>query len=179
MSSRDPLERLAIAAERIADALEFLSRTVVPAGPAPQLKVARAPSDTSRMEPVTLRAEEGVMTAILQNVGDGDTVVTRPSARLGAVEVVGELLDRDSRPQPSLPVPAAPDGPGVIAQFGFERRAHILGDLSLVLRFPHRPGLLPMPSVLEVEFEPSGASDGRYQWRATDSRVVRDHDGAA
>lgn len=179
MSSAEPLERLAGATERIADALEFLARSVVPAGPVPDLKVARARTDASRMEPVTLRPEEGLMMVIVQNVGEADTVVDRPTARLSTVEVVGDLIDRDSHPQPSMTVPAAPDGPGVVMQFQFERRAHLLGDLPLTLRLPHRPGRLPVPSVLEVKLEPSGAADGRHQWRVVESRVVRDLNGSA
>jgi hypothetical protein len=179
MSTADPHERLARAAERIADALEFLVRDAQPAGPQPDLKVARAPSDTSRMEPVTLRPEEGLMMAMVQNVGDADTVVNRPTARLGAVELVGDLIDRDSRPQPKLSVPGAPSGPGVVVQFQFERRAHVLGDVPLSLRLPHHPGRLPLPSVLEVKLEPSGLADGRYQWRVVKSHVVREVDGAA
>ncbi len=179
MSSADPLKRLAAAAERIADAVEYLARSTAPTSPVPKLKVGRAPSDSSRMEPVTLRPEEGLMTAIVQNIGGADTVVTGPVARLSTVEVTGELIDRDSRPHPSITIPAAPDGPGIVVQFHFERRAHVLGDLPLTLRFPHRPGRLPMPTVLEVDLEPSGSVDGRYQWRVVASREVRDSDGVA
>lgn len=179
MSSADPLQRLAAAAERIADAVEYLARDAAPASAAPQLKVARAPTDTSRMEAVTLRPGEGLMTATVQNVGEADTVVAGALARLGAVEIVGELIDRDSRPHPSMTIPAAPNGPGVIVQFPFERQADVLGDLPLTLRFPHSPGRLPMPTVLEVDLEPSGLADGRYQWRVVASREVRDSDDAA
>jgi hypothetical protein len=179
VSIADPHERLAKAAERIADSLEFLVRSTQPAGPQPDLKVARAPSDTSRMEPVTLRAEEGLMMAMVQNVGDADTVVDRPTARLGEVEVEGHLIDRDSRPRSTLTVPAAPSGPGAVVQFQFERHAHVVGDLPLTLRLPHHPGRLPVPSVLEVKLEPSGSADGRYEWRVVESRVVREVDGAS
>jgi hypothetical protein len=179
MPPRDPLERMASAAERIADAVEFLARITQPVGPTPELKVARAPSDNVRMEPVTLRPEEGLMTVVLQNVGEADTVVNHPTANLGSVEVVGELLDRDSRPQSKLTVPAAPNGPGVTLQFRFERQSELLTDLPLSLRVPHRPGQLPVPSMLEVQLEPSGPAEGRFQWRVIDSRVLRGPDGAS
>jgi hypothetical protein len=172
MSRADPLDRLAAAAERIADALEYLARATVPAGPQPQLKIARSPTDTSPMEPVTLRPEEGLMMAIVQNVGDADTLLERPTARVGEVEIVGEMVDRDSRPQPSLTAPAAPGGPGVIVQFHFERQAQWFADLPLLLCLPHRPGRMPGTSILEVRMEPTGQVGGRYHWRVVSSQVV-------
>lgn len=179
MSRADPLERLAAAAERIADALEYLARATVPAGPQPQLKVARAPTDTSPMGPVTLRPQEGLMMAIIQNVGDAETLLERPTARLGEVEIVGEMVDRDSRPQASVTAPAAPDGPGVTAQFHFDRRAEWLADLPLLLSVPHRPGRMPGTSILEVRLEPAGEVGGRYNWRVVDSQIVSQADAAA
>ncbi|MBI5103480.1 MAG: hypothetical protein HZB46_00560 [Solirubrobacterales bacterium] len=179
MSSREPLERVAAAAERIADALEYLTRQATPAGPQPQLKIARAPTDTSRMEAVTLRPEEGLMTAIIQNTGDADTLVSDPRARLGDVEVVGTLIDRDSQTRSSLTVPAAAGGPGVQTEFRFERHAHLLADLPLVLRFPHQPGRWPGESLLEVRLEPAGLVGGRHTWRVTDSTTKPAADAAA
>jgi hypothetical protein len=131
------------------------------------------------MEPVTLRPQEGLMMAIVQNVGDAETLLERPTARLGEVEIVGEMVDRDSRPQASMTAPAAPGGPGVIAQFHFDRRAEWLADLPLLLRVPHRPGRMPGTSILEVGLEPAGELGGRYNWRVVSSQVVPQVDATA
>ena len=95
----DALPRIARAAERIADALEHLVTAAQPRGPLPQLRVARSPTDTSRSHPVTLKAD-GLLLAIVQNVGDADTTLTEPTVRFGHVTETGGIIDRDSRRQP-------------------------------------------------------------------------------
>lgn len=178
MAGREPLERLATAVERIADAVEYIARTAVPQAPMPQLKVARSPGDVSSMEVATLRPDEGLMTAILQNVGDADTVVYDITALLGEIEVDGELIGRDNRPHSSITVPAALQGPGVIVQFRFGGQSHGLGALPLRLRIPHHPEGSPIASVLEVQLEPIGSPNGRFEWRVVKSQLGRDHAAA-
>lgn len=174
----EPLPRLVAAAERIADALEYLARNTTPAGRQAHLKVARAPGDVSRASAVTLAAD-GNLTAIVQNTGEADTQLERPAVRLGEVHANGAIIDRDSRPQPSATVPAAPGGPGVVVQFELGREAHVLGELPLMLRLPHAPGRFPGLTVLEVRMEPSGEVGGRVGWRVVDSQEVPEGDGAA
>jgi hypothetical protein len=173
--SDDPLPRLARAAERIADALEHLVRTSAARGPHPRLGVARAPSDASRLDPVNL-TQDGKLLALVQNTGDADTTLVEPTVQLGEVQAVGGMIDRNSRSQPSAPVPAAEAGPGVVVQFELGRQAHGLADLPLVLRLPHRPGRFPGMTVLEVQMHPTGISEGRPGWRQVDARELPDSD---
>jgi hypothetical protein len=117
--------------------------------------------------------------AMVQNTGEADSVLEQPTVQLGQVLATGGILDRDSRAQPSAPVLAAPAGPGVVLQFELDRQAHLLADLPLVLRLPHRPGRFPGITVLEVHMEPSGTSGGRPGWREVETRELPEGDGAA
>jgi hypothetical protein len=176
--SDDALPRLARAADRIADALEHLVRTSAARGPQPRLGVARAPSDNSRLDAVNL-TQDGILFALVQNTGDADTTLVEPTVQLGEVHAVGGIIDRNSRSQPSGPVPAAKTGPGVAVQFELGRQAHVLAGLPLVLRLPHRPGRFPGMTVLEVRMEPTGTSEGRPGWRQVDARELPDTDAPA
>jgi len=175
----DALPRLARAAERIADALEYLVRASANSGTQPRLTVARAPTDTSRLAAVNLTAD-GKLFAIVQNTGEADTALEKPTVELGHVRAVGGIIDRDSRPQPTAPVPPTPAGPGVVVQFELERQdQELLPDLPLVLRLPHRPGRFPGTTVLEIHMEPSGVSAGRPGWRQAEARELPEGHGAA
>jgi hypothetical protein len=176
--AEDTLARLVGAAERIADALEYLVRASADGGPRARLAVARAPSDTSRLAPVNL-TPDGKLFVQVQNTGDAETTLLKPDVQVGEVQAVGGIIDRNSRAQASAPVPAAVAGPGVTVQFELGPQAHVLGGLPLVLRLPHRPGRFPGVTVLEVRMEPSGSSDGRPGWRQVDAQELPESHGAA
>ena len=170
--SVDALPRLARAAERIADALEYLVRKAEPRGPLPELRVARSPTDTSTSEPVTLKAD-GMLLAIVQNVGEADTTLTEPLVRIGRVRERGGIIDRNSRPQPSALVPAARQGPGVTLQFQLERSAQTLfRNEPMTLLLPHSPGRYPGVTVVEATLAPAGGDVGTAQWHLVSARAL-------
>lgn len=178
----DALARLAVAAERIADALEALLAREDAARPRPRLTVARSPTDTSRSAPAVLKAD-GMLMVLVQNVGERDTTLSAPEVELGGVRQTGEIIDRDNRPRPSARLPAAKQGPGVTVVFGLERGAQtLLRDERMVLRLPHAPGRLPGTTVLEVELEfdaVPGPADATLGWRPIASRERSAPHGAA
>lgn len=110
--------------------------------------------------------------ALVQNTGDADTTLVEPTVQLGEGHAVGGIIDRNSRSQPAGLVPAAKAGPGVAVQFELGRQAHVLAGLPLLLRLPHRPGRFPGMTVLEVQMEPTGSSEGRPGWRQVDAREL-------
>jgi hypothetical protein len=170
-SSEHHLARIADAAERIAGLLEHLVRKEAVRGSRPQLRVARAPTDVSRMEAVNL-AQDGTLSAIVQNVGELETTLIEPMVQIADHMVTGVIIDRGGRPQTSLPVPAAKTGPGVIVQFKLEGQQMSYGQLPLVLHLPHRPGIFPDETILEVQMEPSGIVDSRPGWHQVEAREL-------
>ena len=174
----DAVVRLASAAERIADALEYMVRTAAASGPQPHLAVARSPTDRSRLAPVNLTLD-GTLFATVQNIGDAATTLIEPTVHIGDERISGGIVDRNSRPQPSALVPASSDGPGVVVRFDLGRQAHQMTDVPLTLRLPHRPGRFPGDTVLEVQMEPAGSSDGRHGWRQVNAQERPGAYGAA
>jgi len=172
------LVRIASASERIASALESIARARLDSGPKPRLTVARSPNDSSGLGAVNLTTD-GTLNAIIQNLGDAETTLLEPTAEIGNVRALGQIIQRGVQPQPVGEVPSAPNGPGITVTFKLEARAHLLKDLPVTLRLPHRPGRFPGVTVLEVEMEPIGESGGRPGWRVDNSREVQQSNAEA
>jgi|CZKG01.1.fsa_nt_gi hypothetical protein len=177
--TRDPIERIADAAERIAAALDALARSSQDSEPRPRLSIARSPTDHSELGAVNL-SDDGRLNAILQNTGDIGTTLIEPTVEIGSVTARGTIVVQGGTTQPSGTIPASKNGPGVALVFQLEPSAVILlDDRPLILRVPHRPGRYPGTTVLEVEMSPMGYVGGRLGWRLTDSREVPHRDAHA
>jgi hypothetical protein len=168
--AEDPLARIAAANERIAQALEYLVRATTDAGPKPRLKIARSPTDKSSLAAVNI-TQDGTLFASVQNTGDAETTLVEPTVHIGGLPIVGGIIERNGLPQRSATVLASETGPGVILQFELDRsQVQGLANMPLVVLLPHSPGCFPGMTVLEVEMEPAGRSDGRPGWHCTSSR---------
>jgi hypothetical protein len=174
----ETLARIAAAAERIAGALESIARANLDSGPRPQLTVARSPSDASGLGAVNL-SPDGALNAIIQNTGAAETTLINPVVEIASVQATGGIVQRDGQPQPAGTVPAAPNGPGVSVIFKLEAQSHLLAELPLTLRLPHRPGRFPGITVLEVDMEPTGEAGGRPGWRVANTREMAPSDADA
>ncbi len=109
--TQDPLDRLADAAERIAQALEHLASSSTRETSRPRIRVSRSPSDASTMEPVTLRPGEGLMTVLLLNTGDANATMQSPTLTIGDRQLTGAYLDKRGHEHPSCVIPAVRTAP--------------------------------------------------------------------
>ena len=168
--SDDPIERLASAAERIAGALEYLVRASGANTPHAQLRVARSPTDQSPMAAADLDQVDKTLAVMVQNVGDADTTLEKPTVEIGGETVVGGVIGADRQLHPSGLLHASSSGPGVIVHFKLNGEVETLAKLPLTLRLRYTPGQFIGGSVHEMQMEPAGVSEGRPGWRQTEAR---------
>jgi hypothetical protein len=120
-----------------------------------------------------------MVTVLVQNTGDAETTLSKPTVHLGQVAAPGHVAGRDNALYDSVVVPPAKQGPGVTLQFQLERRAHdLFREEPMLLRLPHTPGRYPGITVLVVRLEAAGPRDGAAGWRVSETTEIHESDAS-